>query len=131
MSKLEFASSIENVEFEYEGTTYVVCEPTLADLKPYKQFLSRNAELDAAGNVRKVNNPHELEPIILAACVRKLNEEGKLLKAGQTDFDKFTSRMTSSIITECNKRIQPPSTDKKEDGGPSEAEQAQEERGNA
>lgn len=130
MSKLEFASTIEDTEFEYNGVTYVICEPKLADLKAYKQFVSRNAEFDAEGNVKKVSNPHELEPIILAACVRKRNDEGKLVKAGQADFDTFTSRMSSAIITECNRRIQPPSTDTPADGGPSEAEKAQEDRGN-
>lgn len=127
--ELKFADKIEDTPFTHGGVSYLVVEPTIADLKKYKAFVSKNAVFGPDGKVVSVNNPSDLEPIILAACVRKLNAEGKVLKAGEDDFNTFTARMVPIILAECNKRIQPPS-DEKKDGEKSEAEKDQEERGN-
>lgn len=129
-NELKFADSIEDTLFEHNGVKYAVVEPTIADLKGYKKFVSSNAVFGMDGKVTSVKNPNELEPIILAACVRKFNAEGNLIKAGEADFNAFTARMVPIILGECNKRIEPPSDKKAEGEEKSQAEKEQEERGN-
>ena len=127
---VQFADSIENKTFDYEEVTYVIVEPTISDLRQYKAFVSKNAKVDSAGKVVGVSNPQELEGIVLTACIRKQNAEGKLIRIKEDDIGKFTARMAATLVEECNIRIQPPSSDKKPGEEKSEAEEDQEERGN-
>lgn len=129
-TEIKFADKIEDKTFEFEGVTYAVVEPTIADLRQYKAFVSKNAKVDDFGKVVGVTNPHELEGIILTACLRKENAEGKRVRIKIEDIGNFTARMSATLVEECNLRIQPPDTEKKPGETKSEAEQEQEERGN-